>query len=372
MPLASIAVAAGEFEGAEEFDRDSELSIQRLPLSFPTWGLLGHGGWRQYWRSYRRLLGLIKRTGARAIHCGKCLPEGLLARMLSLRLGIPYIVFVHGEEMRVAGGSRELTWLTRRVLAGAQSLIANSHNTAELLQREWQVARGRIQVLHPGVDTERFKPAAPNPELRCRLGWGQRPVVLTVGRLQTRKGQDMLIRALPAIREHSPDVLYSIIGDGAERSTLERLTDELGVRGHVQFRGAPADEELVSCYQQCDLFALPNREINGDFEGFGMVLVEAQACGKPVLAGASGGTAETMNLNETGVIVQCDEPKELAQRIAALLSDRVRLAQIGTAARHWAVEQFDWSSLCRRAEAMLLPGCKIETYATSEVNATAP
>lgn len=357
MPQESIAVAAGEFRGAEEFDRKSKLSIQRVPLSFPTWGLLGQGGWRHYWQSYRKLRNLVKQTGAQSIHCGKCLPEGLLGRMLLLRLGIPYTVFVHGEEMRVAGSSRELSWLTRRVLRGASSIIANSRNTSDLLQREWQVAGHRIQMLHPGVDAERFRPADRNLELRCRLGWGERPVVLTVGRLQKRKGQDMLIRALPAIREHVPDVLYSIIGEGAERSVLEQLTDELGVRKNVQFRGEPADEELVSCYQQCDLFALPNRDVNGDFEGFGMVLVEAQACGKPVLAGASGGTAETMSLNETGVIVPCEEPKELAHTIVELLSNRLRLAQLGANARTWAIEQFDWSSLCRRAEAMLLPCC---------------
>ena len=148
--------------------------------------------------------------------------------------------------------------------------------------------------------------------MRARLGWGERRVVLTVGRLQKRKGHDMMIRALPAIRRAVPDVLYAIVGDGEERAALEQLAEQEGVRQSVQFLGEVDDETLVRCYQQCDLFALPNRQVGGDIEGFGMVLLEAQACGRPVLAGASGGTAETMRVPETGRVVPCDRPQELA------------------------------------------------------------
>ena len=100
----------------------------------------------------------------------------------------------------------------------------------------------------------------------------------------------------------------------------------------------------MECYQQCDLFVLPNRQVGQDIEGFGMVLLEAQACGKPVIAGASGGTAETMQPGETGYVVPCDQPDELAAMVAELLLDPDRRTRMGEAARSWVVEQFDWDA----------------------------
>ena len=100
-------------------------------------------------------------------------------------------------------------------------------------------------------------------------------MVLTVGRLQKRKGQDQMIRAMPAWCESVPNVLYSIVGDGEERQALEELVLSESVTEHVQFAGEIGDEGLLQCYQQCDLFALPNRQVGQDIEGFGMVLLEA-------------------------------------------------------------------------------------------------
>jgi glycosyltransferase involved in cell wall biosynthesis len=165
--------------------------------------------------------------------------------------------------------------------------------------------------------------AARQSSIRDGLGWGDRPVILTVGRLQKRKGHDQLILALPKIRQAIPDVLYSIVGEGEERSSLESLVAREGLGDHVQFVGHPNDEELVRCYQQCDLFVLPNRQVAKDIEGFGMVLLEAQACGKPVVAGASGGTAETMRIPETGHVVPCDTPEHLADLVVKLLEGAV-------------------------------------------------
>ena len=174
-------------------------------------------------------------------------------------------------------------------------------------------------------------------------------MILTVGRLQKRKGHDMMIRALPAILRTVPNTLYAIVGDGEERPALEELVAQLGLRNVVQFLGELPDADTRVCYQQCDLFALPNRQVGDDFEGFGMVLLEAQACGKPVVAGDSGGTAETMRVPETGLVVPSDGPEPLAKLLTGLLADRERLARMGAAGRRWAVDHFDWAALSRRA-----------------------
>jgi phosphatidylinositol alpha-1,6-mannosyltransferase len=160
----------------------------------------------------------------------------------------------------------------------------------------------------------------------------------------------MLIRALPAVRERIGDVLYAVVGDGEEQPTLRRLVEEHGLRDHVRFLGEVADEQLVRCYQQCDLFVLPNRQEGSDIEGFGMVLLEAQACGRPVVAGDSGGTAETMRVGETGWVVACGGPDELGRLLPELLARPDERARMGEAGRRWVVERFDWEALARRAQ----------------------
>jgi phosphatidylinositol alpha-1,6-mannosyltransferase len=347
LPRKRVRVIAGDYAGAAAFDESHDLVLWRMPLAFESCGVLGPRGTRRYLKAAWAVRRIVAAEGVATVHCGKCLPEGILGWLVKRMTGVPYVCYVHGEELYIA--SRELAFLRRRVFRGAKMVIANSRNTLRLLRNEWGVPESKLQLMYPGVDVERFVPAEGNEDVRSNLGWNNRKVILTVGRLQKRKGHDMLIRALPAVRQTAPDVLYSIVGDGGERAGLERLVTELGLEKFVQFRGETSDDELIRCYQQCDLFVLPNRDVNGDFEGFGMVLLEAQACGKPVVAGASGGTSETMSIPKTGHVVPCNRPDELAELINRLLADEPLRASMGEAARAWAVERFSWESLSRHA-----------------------
>jgi phosphatidylinositol alpha-1,6-mannosyltransferase len=349
LPRENYVIAAGMDPRQEEFDRSHNLRLVRLPLTLPSWGIRSLRALRGYWRALRGLRRVVKGEPVRKIHCGRCLPEGLMGLALKYWYGLSYVCYVHGEEISYATTSRELSWLLRQVLRSAEFVIANSRNTERLLSEQWQLPAERVRLLHPGVDTERFHPGPRDPDVRARLGWGNRPVVLTVGRLQKRKGHDQMILALPTIRRTVPNVLYAIVGDGEERTILEELAAREGLTNHVVFMGELDDANLVTCYQQCDLFVLPNRQVGQDIEGFGMVLLEAQACGKAVIAGASGGTAETMNIPETGQIVDCTSPAGLASLVARWLAEPARLALMGQAARAWVVEHYDWSALVRQA-----------------------
>lgn len=350
LPRSRYRIVAGEDPRQDKFDATHDLAISRMPLTLGSWGVSNPRSLWQYGQTVRHLNRLVRRERIGMLHCGRCLPEGVMARLLKSWRGTPYGCYVHGEEMNYASASRELAFLARWVLRGASFLIANSRNTERILREQWDVPCERIQVLHPGVDTERFLPAPRDPAARERLGWMDRTVVLTVGRLQKRKGHDQMIRALHAVRRSIPNVLYAIVGDGEERAYLGDLAASEGLSDRVQFLGEVDDHGLVRCYQQCDLFALPNRQVGQDIEGFGMVLVEAQACGKPVLAGASGGTAETMRLGESGLVVDCEGPDRLAQTVIELLRDSDRLVRMGEAGRQWVVERFDWSVLARQAD----------------------
>jgi phosphatidylinositol alpha-1,6-mannosyltransferase len=353
LPAADVRVVAGAVDGDADFDRTAELPISRLPLDFASWGLGSVRSALEYARAFVRVRSFATRIGPDVIHCGKALPEGLIAAAVGAVRRTPFVVFVHGEEITLAAESRELNRLTRSVLKRASGIVANSESTKQLLVQSGIATPQRVVVIHPGVDTTRFTPAPSSAATRARLGWTDRRVVLTVGALQKRKGQDMLIRALPAIRARVTNVLYAIAGEGWERAYLENLAREHGVDDVVQFRGAPAFAELVECYQQCDLFALPNRQVGWDFEGFGIVLLEAQACGRPVIAGRSGGTAETMELGATGELVDCQTPDALAEAVIRLLETPDRLAAMGKRAREWTVARFDWAVLAREAEKRL-------------------
>ncbi len=352
LPRDRYALLVGDDPAAATFDASHALDLRRADLTLSHWGMKSFAALRGYHRLFRTVRTVVRRERIDTLHVGRCLPEGWAAWMLKAVHRIPYSCYVHGEDVETAASSRELSWMVRRVLGSADRLIANSHNTARILRHAWQVPADQVVVLHPGCDTSRFVPAPRNAEARGRLGWHERPVVLTVGRLQKRKGHDVLIRCLSAVRETFSEILYTIVGDGEERASLEALAKSEGVEQNVQFLGEIDDAAMIHAYQQCDLFALPNRQVGRDIEGFGMVLVEAQACGRPVIAGASGGTAETMRPGETGYVVPCDTPDELAPLLVKLLLDPDHRAAMGRAARAWAESRFEWTSLAKDAEAL--------------------
>lgn len=350
LPRAEYLVAASEHPDAPALDAAHELRVVRLPLEMRSRAVSNRASLTHYLRTARAVRRLAKQEGVRMIHAARPLSEGLVARLVKLRTGIPYCCYTHGEDINVATTSRELKWLTRRVLRSASAVIANSNFTRELLLKEWGVPAGKVRLLHPGVDCDYFRPVVRDDEVRSRLGWAGRRVVLTVGRLQRRKGQDVMIEVVARLRERFPDLLYAIVGDGEERPRLNELVARHGVADHVQFLGEVKDAELLRCYQQCDVFALANRAVGKDVEGFGMVLLEAQACGRPVLTGNSGGTAETIRPNESGLVVPCDRPGAPAAALAELLADPQRLDRMGRAGREWVAGKFDWPVLTAEAK----------------------
>lgn len=350
MPRDDYLVAAGKHPDQQTIDSLDEIDTERVALKLEEWGLLSLSGIRGYMRVAADIDKIIRRNCVSAIHCGRSLPEGLLGLYFRLRYGIPYLCFVHGEGLGTARASRELTFLSSKVLKHADIAIANSRNTEALLQN-WPSPRKGVRLVHPGMDVGTFVPASTDQSFLEAMNWTGRRVILTVGRLQKRKGHDVMISALKEIRREVPNVLYSIVGTGEELARLQQLAQQHQVYDCTQFLGEIDDADLVKCYQQCDVFVLPNREINGDIEGFGMVLVEAQACGKPVIAGQSGGTADTMDSPHTGLCIPCEEPGPLVSELIQILSDEDRRQQMGRLARDWAQNSFSWESQAAKVKA---------------------
>jgi phosphatidylinositol alpha-1,6-mannosyltransferase len=251
------------------------------------------------------------------------------------------VCFIHGEDIETAATSREQSLMVKQVCGKADMLICNSLNSQNIARRlNYDV--GNTVVLHPGADCERFIPVTSDLEFKQDMGWTEHSVILTVGRLQARKGHDKMIEAMPTILAAHPKTLYCIIGDGDQKPRLLKLVSELKLDKNVLFLNEISDEQMIMCYQQCDIFILPNRTIDNDIEGFGMVLVEAQACGKVVIAGDSGGTAETMLAEQTGFIIDCTNPDLIAAKINQLLSDKVLIKSMGEKGLEFVNELFDW------------------------------
>ncbi|MBC8386329.1 MAG: glycosyltransferase family 4 protein [Gammaproteobacteria bacterium] len=349
LPKEQYFIAAGLSDGHSEYDKQHDLNVTRLPLSSPAWGIKSLTGLSFYWKNFLKIRSLVKKNCIHQIHCGRCLPEGVFGYLMKKLYNIPYLCYIHGEDVEAASSSRELSYIVKKVLDNASRLITNSKNSQRILINHWKVNPDKTVVLNPGMDSKRFIPARYNLETRKKLGWDNRSVVLTVGRLQKRKGQDMLIQALLRIKKDIPDILYAIIGGGEEKEHLQTLVEKLNLKENVQFCSEISDEEMIQCYQQCTLFALPNRTIGKDIEGFGMVLAEAQSCGRPVLAGDSGGTVETMIIGETGYIVDCTSSEILAKKIIALLKEPDLLSAMGQKARKHAEETLDWDVHTQKA-----------------------
>lgn len=350
-PRGSVCFLVGNHPEERAYDDRSPHIIFRANLSSREWGIRSVEGLKFYFRVWRQARRIIRQQEVTHVHCGRCLPEGLVALMLRLSDRIPYTCYVHGEDVETTRTSRELTWLTRQVMKYADEIICNSENSYRILRDKWDLPAGKLKVMTPGVDIDRF---IPDPNSHRPEKWTGKLVVLTVGRLQKRKGQDMMIRALPELKSQYRNIHYTIVGGGEERQSLESLAEELGVDAQVEFYGEPDDIELVQLYRHCDVFALPNRRVGNDDEGFGMVLLEAQACGRPVLAGASGGTRETLEEGTTGVLVDCTSPESLVRGLRGLLDGTRSLDQMGSDGRLLVEKKFSWEALAGKARAQFL------------------
>ena len=217
-------------------------------------------------------------------------------------------------------------------------------------------ARAALEHLPPGVDTERFRPdAGARAELRHRYGLGNRPTVLCLSRLVPRKGQDVLIRALPQIRAAVDGAVLVIVGGGPYEERLRSLVRSTGMDEHVVFTGTVPSAELAAHHTIADVFAMPCRTRGGglDVEGLGIVFLEASATGVPVVAGTSGGAPEAVRQNETGVVVDGRSVDAVAREVSALLADPDRAAAMGAAGRAWIEREWRWDVLGARLQRLL-------------------
>ena len=215
-----------------------------------------------------------------AIFAGRALPEGLVAWVIARMLGRPVLVYAHGEELTGWGRGRKFA-LMRFVLRHGDAVLANSDFTRDTLAGLLGVDPGRISVVYPTVDADRFRPGISGDDQRARIGARARAASDPLGWTPSApEGLRQRDPALPLLRQQGIDAHYAVIGIGEDREYLQRLAAELGVADRVHLLGHVSYEDLPRWYAACDLFAMPNRDIDGDTEGFGMVFLEAAVGGQ--------------------------------------------------------------------------------------------
>jgi phosphatidylinositol alpha-1,6-mannosyltransferase len=329
------------------------IPIVRRAIATRRWGVMDPKGLGHHLRVARQIRALARPIDA-IVHCGRALPEGLAALFARRLFGQRYMVWCHGEELATAATSRELTFLARRIYRGAIGVFANSRNTASCVERFAGIAPERIHVVHPGVDPSRFHPGVAGDAVRRRLAPGGEALLLSVGRLQKRKGHDLAIHAVAALAKEGLALRYAIVGDRWERQALEALARELGVAHRIAFLGEVPAADLPAYYAAADIFLLPNRVEEGDFEGFGIVFLEAAAAGKPAIGGRSGGVAEAIEDGVTGLLVGGTDVDELAAAIRQLAASPALRARMGEAGRARVLREFTWERAAGRVGDILV------------------
>ncbi len=340
-----VHIVTADVPGAAEHDADHPNTVHRLSLKRVPW--LRPESLLMYLRFFFMSLWLAATRRFDAVHAGRALPEGLVAWLVARLTLHKVVIYAHGEELTGWGRGNKYKAM-RFALRHADKVIANSDFTRDTLIGMGVAARS-IELIHPGVDTERFRPGLPTADLRERLGLKQGTLLLlSVGRLSRRKGFDTVIRCLPGLVESGLDVHYAIIGIGEDQAYLEGLIADSGCGERVHLLGHVPMDELPRWYNACDLFVLANREIDGDTEGFGMVFIEAAACGKAAVAGAAGGTGSAVIDGLTGMRVLAETADEVGSAMTRMLNDKSLRSRMSKEAFKRASEELSWASVARR------------------------
>jgi phosphatidylinositol alpha-1,6-mannosyltransferase len=294
--------------------------------------------------------------GCDRVWFGAAAPLALMADALRERAGVTRLVATtHGHEVW-------WSWLpgTRSALRriGESTDVVTylgEYCRARISRPLSTAARDRMRQLTPGVDDATFRPGAGGAAVRDRHGLGERPVVVCVSRMVSRKGQDVLVRAMPQILQDVPDAVLLLVGDGPARRRVERLARRHGVASSVVLTGRVPWNQTPAHYDAGTVFAMPTRTrlFGLEPEALGICYLEAAATGLPVVVGDSGGAPDAVLDGVNGVVVDGRDVAAVAGQCVRFLQDEELAARFGAAGRNWVGRQWRWDDLALRLLALL-------------------
>ena len=340
--------------GWREHDRAANYRVVRRNLLRTRLRLLPVGAWRRQvfraedlvirLRLSLTILWLVLTEDVRTICIGELLASSWVLTLVRLIPPLRSVVYVHGEEITTEDGYDVAHRRARAALLAADGVVVVSRFTLAAVQTLLGAAAPskHIRLIENGVDTARFVPMRRRADLVELYGLAGQSVFVSVCRLLEKKGIDNAIRAFCQILPHHPHSRYLIVGSGPYEPSLRDLVAQLGVVAEVIFVGQVTDEDLVAHYCLGDVFVMPNRELpDGDTEGFGLVFLEANSCGLPVIAGRDGGSRDAVHDGINGLVVDGTSVAAIVASMRALLEDRALYARL----QHGATEvsrKADW------------------------------
>ncbi|MEK7481216.1 MAG: glycosyltransferase family 4 protein [Patescibacteria group bacterium] len=323
----------------EENKKDQQL--RRVPFFFryifPRWMRLA-------WYLYRDL----KPKSYDDIIVHHVLPMGQVAWVIKKLRKIPYVVHIHGLDVSLAKQKRVKRWWVRKILDGAQLVVANSDFARK--QLEGFPVR-RVIVAYPCPNANLIGVTVHEDTLynmRNRYVLGNRKVLLSVARLVKRKGLQTVIEALPEILKADPGIVWCVIGLGDYAEELGKLINKYDLHYATRFLGKVKDDDLAAWFAMCDVFVMPSIQIGADVEGWGIVYLEAALFAKPVIAGKSGGCPEAVLDDKTGLLVDGEKPEEVRDAVLKLMKDEALRKRLGEAAKARVEKEFTWGAQMKR------------------------
>lgn len=345
-PPGSLIVSTGFHPDSSSTDWQFPNPIDRLPTRARRLRTL-----QGILRWSARATALVRSSDIEFTWCGNLKPAGYPARWLAARVGTPYGILVHGGDLLVLqhqmGQSAHKRRTTRALLKSASVIVANSRWTGNLCRSvlsmlELDKGPDKVRVVPLGTNPKEFRPGIDSSEVRERYGLDGRRWLMTVARLTPHKGIDIGLHALARLRESYPDLAYAVVGSGSELPELQSIARSLGVSDRVLFLTNVPDRDLPGLYNCAEVYLGLSRQMPKNVEGFGISLVEAGACGIPVIAGRSGGIPDAVREGETGLLVDSEDPEEVSTAVRGLLDDQNLARRLGVGGRHAVETHYNW------------------------------
>ncbi|MFA4942281.1 MAG: glycosyltransferase family 4 protein [Patescibacteria group bacterium] len=303
----------------------------------------------QYILYFQDLKRFVRSEKIDYILVGQILPLGSVTYLFSLLFRKPYAVFLHGMDFPLSVINWRKIFLTRRILGRSKKIICANNYVAKLVRDFSPKLAGKIIVVNPGVGMALDVNPQRIAELRYKHNLANKKVIITIGRLVKRKGVDAILSVLELLgREKTSDWRYIVLGAGPDEEYLKNICHVKGLDDLVAFVGSISEEDKWAWLEICDLFALPARNIAGDFEGFGIVYLEANLAGKAVLAGDSGGVSDAVLNGLNGLLVDPEDVNDISIGLEKLMNNNELRDSLGQKGLARARVDFNWQKQAKQ------------------------
>lgn len=357
-----IVVLAPHYEGAKFYEKIDGLKVYRFPYFYPTkyQKLCYEGGilpnLKRSWLARIQVpflflaelvfaFRIIRKEKINTIHSHWIVPSGLIGGIISKVKHIPHVTTAHAGDVFTVEKSKFLIHISRFIFQNSQKVTVNSTFTKESINRiDENLSDSKIEVIPMGADTEIFKPIGDKLD-----SFHNNKIIFSIGRLVEKKGFEYLIKAMPLVIREIPTTKLIIGGTGPEESKLKNLVNILGLERDVIFIGYIKTCDLPKYYRTADVFVLPSvKTKEGDTEGLGIVLLEAMACGTPVIGSNIGGITDIIEDGKNGLLIESKNPKDIAEKIIKIISGESLITSFSENGLKTIKERFLWEVIINK------------------------